>query len=202
MKALLFSDLHGGREFLNQLPNLIKGFDLILFAGDITDFGWPEGFAYQVDEVFEDKTCFWVSGNNDISQEYQYRLKNMQNIDGKIVKYQGYKFAGLGGSYQNYEAQNFGPSLIDKDADLSNCILLSHIPPSVKLNFSSTDIVCPMGESKLKKAPLVHICGHLHTTAAVACLGSTKVIRLAPAKQGCYAELDLENLNIKFKDIK
>ena len=204
MKALLFSDIHGGREFLEKLPSMIQYYEVILCAGDLTDFGWPEGFVEKLDEVFEGTTCFWVSGNNDIGQDYQYQLKNMQNIDGKIIEYQGHKFAGLGGSYQNYEAQNFGPSLIGKDTNLSDCILLSHIPPSVKLKYSASDVTCPTNNETMKQldnAPLAHICGHLHSPAGVACLGPTKIIKLAPAKQGNYAELDMEDLTIKFLKI-
>ncbi len=206
MKALLISDLHGDQKLLRFLPKIVNDYDIILCAGDLTNFGQPEGYAELIDEIMIDKTCFWVSGNNDTQQEYQYRLKNMQNIDGKIVEYRGHKFAGLGGSYQNYEAQNFGPSLIGKDSDLSGCVLLSHIPPSLKLKYSPVDIVC---HSRLRRAnplinnaPSAHICGHLHDTAGVACIGSTKVIKLAPAKFGEYAEMDLDNLQVDFKKVK
>lgn len=217
MKALLISDIHGDQKFLQNLPKIVKYYDIILCAGDLTDFGRPEGYAYKLDDLLKDKTCFWVSGNNDMGQDYQYRLKNMQNIDGKIVECQGHKFAGLGGSYQNYESQNFGPSLIGQDTDLSDCIFISHIPPSIRLQYSSMDLSCHSERSeesqnqntrsfdKLRmtprNAPLAHICGHIHSAAGVACLGLTKVIKLAPAKFGAYAELDPDTLKVVFKKL-
>lgn len=256
MKALLIADLHGDQKFLNKLQSIIEKYDLVLCAGDLTNFGNPPDYYNQLSDVVGPKTFFWVSGNNDVGQSYQYLKSNLVNIDGQIVKYQGYKFAGLGGSAPNYEGQSYGlPAVLpcpkslhrcrraaqlmqagptlDRDTDLSDTILITHVPPSRPLHYQKTDIVChpspavrylvppirhpdsaschpelfsrhpEQGEGSgrtldLNHAPLVHLCGHIHNIFGVACIETTKVVKIGTAQFGQWAEMDLEKLSVKF----
>jgi Icc-related predicted phosphoesterase len=152
--------------------------------------------------------------NTDIGQDYQYRQNNLVNIDGQIIDFQGIKIAGLGGSAPNYEGQNYGPTL-DRGADLSDTILITHVPPSQPLNYQKADIVChpsspachpeqSEGSSaavigkKLSNAPKAHLCGHIHNIYGTACIGPTKVVKIGTAKTGQWAEMDTDSLAINF----
>lgn len=199
MKALIISDLHGSIHFLSWLEKSITKYDLILCAGDLTNFGQPEGYVEALEKVVKDKEFLWVSGNNDIGQSYQYRSKILKNIDGQVVKYQGFKFSGFGGMAANFEGQNFGPSLINKPQDVAGTILLSHIPPSRKLHYSRRDILCQQTGAGLMDAPRAHLCGHLHGYPGVACIGGTKIVKMGAAKDGYQAEMDLDTLEVFFK---
>lgn len=213
MKALLISDLHGNWPFLEKLNPIIIDYDVILCAGDLTNFGQPADYFQELENVISNKPFFWVSGNNDVEQSYRYSSKVLQNIDGQVIDFQGLKIAGLGGSYQNFESQNYGPSLIDKNPNLSESILLTHIPPSVKLIYSPVDISCLNSNEtiiQLNNAPLLHICGHQHyiisnggkrLAQATACLKGTKVVKMGPASDGYYASLDLDSLKVVFYKI-
>jgi Icc-related predicted phosphoesterase len=202
MRALLITDLHGSRKAIEFLKKDHTKYEVIFCAGDLTNFGRPKDYVNYLAETITND-FFWVSGNNDIGQGYQYKRSNLKNIDGAIFYYKSIKIAGLGGSSENYESQNFGPSL-DFKSDLSDSILISHIPPSRKLNYQFKDIDCSVDNltfsGKIKSAPKVHICGHLHSKVGVACIGRTKIIKVGAAKDGDYAELNLENLGVTFKN--
>jgi len=202
MKALLITDLHGSRDVLEFLRKNHTKYDVILCAGDLTNFGRPEDYVGFLSEIISND-FFWVSGNNDIGQEYQYKESNLKNIDGTILNFKNIKIAGLGGSSENYESQNFGPALNFK-SDLSESIFMSHIPPSRKLNYQAKDIDCLLENStvsdKIKNAPRAHICGHIHSKVGIACIGRTKIIKVGAASDGDYAELNTDNLEVIFKN--
>jgi len=198
MKALLLADLHGSRPILDQLRKSITKYDIVLCAGDLTDFGWPQSYVDELSEVVGKIPFYWVSGNNDVAQDYQYRQNNLINIDGRVIEFKGLKLAGLGGSAPNYEGQNYGPTL-DRETDLSDTILITHIPPSRPLHYQKDDIVCNNETMKqLSHAPSVHLCGHIHNIFGTACLGQTKVIKIGTAKTGQWAELDTNSLFVSF----
>lgn len=198
MKALLISDLHGDQNFLHVLKDILQNYDLILCTGDLTNFGTPTDYPNKLKEIVGKTKFLWISGNNDIGQQYQYSLDPLLNIDGKIVEYKGIKFSGIGGSSSNYEGQNFGPSIINGEQNISDTILLTHIPPSRALKYSINDYACQNGQHKLKNAPKAHLCGHLHHLVGTACIGNTKVIKIGAVVNGCYAELDLNSLEVKY----
>lgn len=213
MKALLIADLHGSQNFLNTLKKIISDYDLVLCAGDLTDFGRPEDYFAELSKIIATKPFYWVSGNNDVGQNYQYQLGNLINIDGRIVEFQGLKLAGMGGSAPNYEGQNYGPTL-NYSSDLSGVILLTHIPPSRRLEYSKSDIKCSpdskfdtveasissnnLAIKQFRNAPRVHLCGHIHNIYGAACLGETKIVKIGTAKNGQYAEMDLDDLSVRF----
>lgn len=198
MKALIISDLHGSIRFLSQLEELITKYELILCTGDLTNFGQPEGYVNALEKVVRGKEFLWASGNNDIGQSYQYTSRVLKNIDGQVATYQGFKFSGFGGTTANFEGQNFGPSLIKKPEDIAGTILLSHIPPSKKLHYSSQDIKCQETRINLRDVPRAHLCGHLHGLPGVACIGGTKIVKMGAAKDGYWAEIDLGDLDVSF----
>ncbi len=60
-------------------------------------------------------------------------------------------------------------------------------------------VYSPLSHKKFSDAPLVHICGHLHSQWGCALLGQTKVVKLAPLLHGHYAIMNLDDLSIDFR---
>ncbi|MEI6498545.1 MAG: metallophosphoesterase [bacterium] len=57
----------------------------------------------------------------------------------------------------------------------------------------------PLSRKHFSNAPLVHICGHIHSQWGCAILGQTKLVKLAPLENGHYVIMDLDDLSVEFR---
>ncbi|MEI8143758.1 MAG: metallophosphoesterase [Candidatus Berkelbacteria bacterium] len=121
------------------------------------------------------------------------------------------KFTGVGGSPASWAGQYQGETT-DQKIEIGGTIFISHVPPPGLLNLLPYDKILPSGchsgldpESrhsvsarKFSDAPLIHICGHIHSRQGIGFLGQTKVIKLGDALHGNYGIMDLETLFVEF----
>lgn len=201
-QAFLFSDLHCSKKNLNKLYDFViqnKNIKVLVFAGDVTNFGKPvevmEQFIKTIEKI--NLPFVWVPGNNDFGESYKLLQEKYKSLEGRVVEVSGQKFTGVGGSPASWSGQYEGENMISKEK-IAGSIFVSHYPPPNLLNLSREDNLSPTSNKKYSNSPIVHICGHLHNLWGVSYLGQTKVIKLASLETGHYAILDLENIHVEF----
>ena len=196
------TDVHGSVTSIEQMNKIINKADVILFVGDITNFGREKETARVVSPVLK-KTCrvLAVSGNCDYQEVDNYLDSCGINFHGVGETVDGIGFVGLGGSlitpfntpneltedeiahflYQGYDQ-------IPPDIPI---ILVSHQPP-FKTNcdrLSSGDHVGSQTVRRFieKHHPLACFTGHIHESTGIDQIGDTYVINPGLLANGQYA---------------
>lgn len=208
MKIIAIPDMHGSAKGIPNIAAELSNADVVLLAGDITNFGKEKDAAQIVEEVRQyAKTVFAVPGNCDHAGVNQYLNEQGIGLHGKGVVYNDMAFLGLGGSlpapggtpteYSEAQLQDFlEQAVADVPADVP-LILMSHQPP---LN-TWIDQVSPgrhVGSSAVrafieKYQPLICFSGHIHEGVGIDAIGETKLINPGPLGRGGYAYAEIQN---------
>ncbi len=173
MKILAFIDVHGNVKSLSRLLRKASGVDLLVCAGDISDWGKD---IKKILSVFKgvNKPFLIIHGNHEgekAMKKFCFELKFPFFLHKKVFDFQGYTFVGFGGggfSYKDSEFEDFYRSLkLKKD---SKVVLVTHGPPyGTKCDYLPHlgFVGCKSFNRMIKDAkPLVHICGHIHENAS------------------------------------
>jgi len=217
MKAFCIADIHERSEFLTALENFLskEKFDLVLLLGDIVNAGRNIEYFQKFIEIIEKEKLpmFWVPGNNDVGQVYE-RMKNSKySVENKMVKFGGLpalsstksmqageKIIGMGGVPDLYGHNIYYPKVTTRDFE--NSIFLSHIPPKNVKNLKRFDHDNVDRNIKIKDAPKIQICSHIHSAWGVGYIGQTKILKLPAGLNMMAAILDTETLAVEFIDMK
>lgn len=208
MKFLAISDLHADEELLDRL-RLVSArmkYDAILFCGDLTN-GGPVSYVREAISLFP-KKAYAIYGNTDTKEVADELQRLGVLVHGKKVKLGEWNLVGLGGSNKTPFSTPMEFSEEELEATLQNAgldefsILLSHVPPygifdevGKGIHVGST-AVRKMIE---KKRPLMVICGHVHEHEGKDIIGSTLVVKLAPAESLRAAEIEIkDSIIVKF----
>lgn len=209
MKLLALSDLHGDYSHVQSIIDKAGDFDVVLIAGDLTDFG-PDEKASEVLRMFS-VPVLAVPGNcdNPTILEILDQEKNTINLHNKSHKIGDFTFIGLGGS--NPTPFNTPFELSEKkigeyvgtllSREKGRMILLSHAPP-----LNTTDKL-PFGNvgsealaRYLGRFDLI-VCGHIHEARGGVQINGTHVMNPGMASKGQGAIIDIDgSINIEFID--
>jgi len=203
MRLLAISDPHGDYA---QIPALVRkaskagSVDVVLIAGDITNFG-PDELTYDLLSLLEPLGCpvLAIPGNCDqrsilatLDASSAVNLENAVHTIGNVT------FAGIGGSNptpfdtvferSEDEISAILDDLLSRAGEDARIVLLSHAPPKNTLdripggNAGSEAIAGAIG-----KVDLI-VCGHIHEdqgTMVVSAHGKeTVVVNAGQASQG------------------
>ncbi|SFC76798.1 metallophosphoesterase family protein [Ruminococcus albus] len=91
MKVLIIADEESKALWDHFTPDKLKGIDLIVSCGDLK----AEYLEFLV--TMSTVPLLYVPGNHDTAYQ-QHPPEGCENIDGKVFKYKGVRFFGLGGS--------------------------------------------------------------------------------------------------------
>jgi Icc-related predicted phosphoesterase len=103
MKILALSDVHCQFEVFsikNMCLNVEKA-DLILIAGDLTNFGDKEPHQVEklqkwLSELAQYAPVKYITGNHDLNlHKIDFGIENVENITDKLVVFEGFKILGL-----------------------------------------------------------------------------------------------------------
>ncbi len=208
MRFLVLSDIHSNfYAFERILKN--EEFDVLLIAGDITDFRAS-------DVLLADKIvgkycdcCFAVHGNCDPEEVLNFELENIEFIHAKSVKLSNYTLHGLGGSnytpfmtpseYSEERIESFMENFKFSDYN----ILLTHCPPKGVLDktYHGENAGSEAIRNVIDKFDLV-FCGHIHEAYGIERIGKTLVVNPGPAMWGMYVLFDLDRFSAVFKSIR
>ncbi len=223
MRLLAISDPHGDYA---QIPALVRkagkagSVDVVLIAGDITNFG-PDELTYDLLSLLEPLECpvLAIPGNCDqrsilatIDASSAVNLENAVHTIGNVT------FAGIGGSnptpfdtvFERSEGE-IGAMLDDLlsragETGEARIVLLSHAPPKNTRdripggNAGSEAIAGAIGKTDLI------VCGHIHEdqgTMVVSAHGKeTVVVNAGQASQGKSAIIMIDDdIEVQFNNI-
>lgn len=99
MKILIVADQECKRIWDYYQPGMLKGYDLILSAGDLS----PRYLSFLV--TMASCPVMYIHGNHDDCYE-TLPPEGCDCIDGKVVNYKGLRIFGLGGSMRYNQSRN------------------------------------------------------------------------------------------------
>jgi hypothetical protein len=205
MHILALSDIHNRTEILKKLVEQAKDFQLVLIAGDLTNYG-PVERAEEALCVLEGTQVFAVPGNLDSWDVARYIERKGVSIHGKEKEVCGIHILGFGGGLKG----NVGEVLFDEQeiasellkAGIKPDVLVTHLPPYG----SKLDKVAPnthIGSRAVREAieriqPRLHICGHAHECYGEEKIGNTLCINVAAVKEGRAVLIDVDTRTYKW----
>jgi len=206
MRILALSDIHSEEGRLKKIIEKHESdADLILIAGDVTDFG-------DVDEVKKLLGCikkpfFYVLGNCDPLNG----LGGIKGLEGhyihkRIVRFQELHIAGLSGSgitpfntnieFSEKEFSELVRSIRNEiSSHFEKLILVTHEPPAGS-TVGLTGRGVSVGSYALREfienqKPILAICGHIHEGRGIDIIEKTVVVNPGPVRSGYYALIDI-----------
>ncbi len=208
MRFLVVSDIHSD---FSKLKKILESddFDIVLIAGDITNFRASDILI--VDKIVGKhcSECFAVHGNCDPEEMLRYSLDHITFIHSRSVKLPDFTIHGIGGStytpfatpseYSEEQIERFTKNFEFSDFN----ILLTHCPPKGILDktYNGENAGSEAIRKILNKFDVV-FCGHIHEAYGVERVGNTIVINTGPVIWGRYVIFDFKKFSIEFKSIR
>ncbi len=211
MKIFAVTDIHGRRFAAPELTELIKQVDLVLIAGDITQFGTDRDAEPIIDAFFKlNSNIFAVSGNCDQSSVADFLMQREISVQGSVRNLKEVTVFGCGGSNpspfrtpQEYSENELDRILsrIETATDARYKIFLTHAPPH-KTKVDRTFIGHHVGSKVVRNfiekiKPDIVVCGHIHEAKGVDHIGETIIINPGPFPEH-YANIKI-NTNIEYE---
>ncbi|MFP4363083.1 MAG: metallophosphoesterase [Spirochaetia bacterium] len=206
MNVFFITDIHGNIAHLESSAELIQKADLVLIAGDITNFGSVHDAEQILNKIRQlNKNIFAVAGNCD-SQEIDGMFFDQGiGLNGTVRNWEQLQLAGISGSLKTptntpfeYKEKDMEGTLetIKKQMNGRPLLLVSHQPAF----HTKTDRVMGwrhVGSKALRSfieeiQPILTISGHIHESVGMDNIGVTKVINPGAFKDGHYGLAEIE----------
>lgn len=217
MRLVCISDIHGKAHNAAKLAREIKSGDVIVLAGDITNFGGARE-AKEIAEQFLalSENVLAVPGNCDRKETINALDDLGVNLHAKGRVIGGAAFFGLGGSnrtpfntpqeYREEEIEELLNQGYEKIKKREIKVLVSHPPPySTKIDTTRAGIHA--GSKKVREfieqhQPSLVISGHIHEARGTDALGRSILINPGPFHMG-FAIVELgEKVSCRFADLR
>jgi hypothetical protein len=202
MKIVAMTDLHGNTSGIEGLADELAAADVVLLAGDLTNFGSRRDAARILNAVREhNDSVLAVHGNCDRPDVADYLSEEGISLHARSVERDGVVFLGLGGSLP---APAGTPSEYDEDElaaflrqgaegadDSLPWVLVSH-QPAADTALDRVRGGRHVGSRSVRAfierhEPLVCFSGHIHEADGTDTIGPTKLINPGPLRHGGYA---------------
>ncbi|MHC5118551.1 MAG: metallophosphoesterase family protein [Planctomycetota bacterium] len=201
VKILVLADIHGYTKKIPLLTEAAKACDVILLAGDITDFG-SKAQAQSVLEALNElgRPVLGVSGNCDPPEaEEVLRQQGVCLVDHPVEK-KGVVFIG-------FPCPASRESILPVEQYLAAhpqpFVLVSHQPAgetAVDLQGGSRHKGNQFIRSFIEDyQPLAAVSGHIHEARGTDQIGSTLLINPGPFRNDCYAVIEIGADSIQAK---
>lgn len=216
MRLFAIADPHGNYSKIKKLLEMAGDVDVVLIAGDITNFG-PDEKALELFSLFR-QPVLAVPGNCD-NESILDIINDSQatNLHNSSVVIEGVRFIGMGGSNPTPFCTPFEIQECDYEENLSRLknessyakeplVILTHAPPFGILDeVGGAHVGCKALNAFLDEADLI-ICGHIHEARGYDKYGKTVIVNPGMAARGFAALLDItiksENIAINVELIK
>lgn len=211
MKIVSISDVHMATRNLARMTEVWRDTDLVIIAGDLTNFGGIEDAGKVLDDVRAScKNVLAVPGNLDKPETFPYFEREGVALHGKGMVIDGVAIFGCGGSNltpfktpsEFTEDEIYAALMRGYEAvrEVRPLIMVCHTPP---LETKCDRIVSgkAVGSSAARRfieeyQPEVCISGHVHESAGVDAIGRTTVLNEGPFKGGGYIVVDINSDNV------
>lgn len=214
MKILALTDIHGNLKDIPKLKSFIDEIDLIVIAGDFTDFGGRSEALPIINELKNlQRPLLAVHGNLDKIEILDLLEEEKISIHGKSKVIEEIAFVGCGGSSKTpmntpteYSEEELAQILHDGINNIKNynqIILICHTP--AKGFRDKTFFGMHVGSQTVKdfietNKPNLLICGHIHEARGSDKTGDTLIINPGPFKKGYFSIIDTEDYS--FQNLK
>lgn len=202
MKIIALTDLHGRLKHLPALAQELQHADLVLVAGDLTQFGKRDAALEVVESIRKyNPRLLAVMGNCDYPQVTEFLEEQGLCIHASHKILDGIAFVGLGGSlpcpvptlneWPEQQIDKFLTRAAENIPAGTPMVLVSHQPPidtvvdlvSIGLHVGSTAVREFIEQSK----PLICFSGHIHEAIGQDRIGETILVNPGPFFEGAYA---------------
>ena len=218
MKILGLVDIHSKVDRLEDIAAYAEDVDLVLIAGDITNFG----VADKAEEVLSpltavSKKLYAVTGNCDYKEVDDYLEENDLHLEGKPRELDSCVIVGIGGSLpcpsttpHEHSEEEFA-QLLDAQCDSINgekpILSVIHQPP-FQTNVDKSLLAGHVGSQSVRafierKSPALCFSGHIHESRGVDTLGETVLVNPGPFLKGYFflGELNGKTVDIELKQL-
>jgi len=211
MKIVSISDVHMATRNLARMGEVMRDTDLVIIAGDLTNFGGAEDASTVIDAV---RSCcdrvLAVPGNLDQAEVFGFFERENIALHGKGLVVDGVGIFGCGGSNitpfntpSEFSEEEIYAVLMrgyEQVRDVRPLLMVCHPPPFG----TKCDRIMngrSVGSSAARKfieqyKPDVCISGHIHESAAVDAIGPTTILTAGPFKGGGHSVVRLNDKSI------
>ncbi|MEE8168671.1 MAG: metallophosphoesterase [Candidatus Hydrothermarchaeales archaeon] len=213
MHLLCVTDIHGKQRGIERLTKEAPSCDLLVVAGDITDFGGREEARVILDGLLEiSEELVAVPGNCDYNGVNEFLAESQLGLHGSARVIKDFGFLGVGGSNitpfntaQEYSEDDISGLLKNAYQALKEqgeTILISHAP-AYATKVDKTGMGLHVGSRSVRNfvdeyQPKVVISGHVHEARGMDTLGKSTLVNPGPLHMG-YAMITLdEDVEVKF----
>lgn len=187
MIIITIADIHNDTENMASFGPVAAKTDLVLIAGDITNFGNEKDVANVIDQIRKyNENIFAVHGNCDTTQVDNWLKQQNISLGNNLIEFKGLTLAGLGGVIPANETEEklFNPT--PKKLD----IFLSHQPP-YNTKIDSTSPTRHIGSQAIRNIittckPAIAFSGHAHEAAGIDKIGDSIIANPGPFHKGGY----------------
>ena len=202
MRILIVSDIHGAAKATAGIAVQLSGIDLILIAGDITDFGGERDARVVLDPFAKSGIPIAaVSGNCDREGVRVFLTKAGYSVEGRSRTLCGLRLAGAGGGLFRqgltpFEAtedeleDSIKAALACDEGNTSPLVVLTHTPPAgTRLDKRGSAHVgsLALGSILAERSPILWISGHIHESRSLSTKGGATLVNPGPLHDGFYA---------------
>lgn len=213
MRWLILSDIHGNLSALETILTRSKPVDLLIVAGDVTDFG-DAVEARAAFEVLAQKGApiLAVSGNCDRDGVRTALETAGFSIEGRSREACGFAFAGAGGGIRHRGLTPFEPSEDELEASLSaalesgdkaagrrmegdRLVIVTHTPPNgtpLDRRGSTHTGSHAFRGILAERSPLLWVSGHIHEARSIGLIGTSVLVNPGPVREGFYALAEID----------
>lgn len=213
MKLIVLADIHGNESLISQIAGPLKEADLVLLAGDITNFGGRED-VLKIIQVLNryNSQILAVHGNCDLPAVEEVLELMKINLDSRCKTINHINFIGIGGSLPcpgttpNEIGESVFKDILESfsatgDADVP-VVLVTHQPPYGTAIDAVSGSDRHTGSRSIRRfiekyQPILTVSGHIHEGRGVDKLNNTVLVNPGPFRNGFYATIEIEGRSVK-----
>ncbi|MBE0536262.1 MAG: metallophosphoesterase family protein [Phycisphaerae bacterium] len=209
MNIIALADIHGCLDYIGAIARRLSEADIVLVAGDITNFG-GETQARQVIGALEEHNpnILAVHGNCDLPTVEEYLCTCEIALDRRCVTLNGLAFAGIGGSLPcpGHTPNESGEEILaERLARLKEMIgaafvFVSHQPAwgtTVDAAAARHTGSRAIRQFILETQPILAVSGHIHEAVGTDKLANTVLINPGPFRYGHYGVIEVEGGEVR-----
>lgn len=206
MVVLTLTDIHGSGRYLEACARALAQADLVIIAGDITNFGGRREAIPIIDKIRSyNEAVIAVTGNCDDPEIEDYLDAEGLNIGGRSRVIGGICFAGLGGSLpgpaptpNTHTEEELAVLLEQAAVGLTDPFVLVSHQPAVNTRTDLALGVRHVGSASVRSfiertAPLVCFSGHIHESIGTDLIGRTRLVNPGPFRSGKFAKTNFSS---------
>ncbi len=205
MIIIALADIHGCVDHLDSIADDVAGADLVLVAGDITNFGDRKQAERIIRALRQyDTPVFVVPGNCDTPAVDKYLREEGINLNCNYVNFAGFNLVGIGGSLpcprhtpNESSEEDFAVCLGHLKEILESkdkIILVCHHPAGgTVVDFTGSGHSGSISVRDFIEScqPMLALSGHIHDAAGIDHIGKTTLVNPGPMYRGSYAYIEI-----------